>query len=165
MTKPTCRRHFVIRQEPRSTATIIIPLILGPYSRAGACLPGQFVHVQMPSSDIIFRRALSIAGVSPDRRRGRVDFPDAWAWNAPAGDASQRRSPESCSARSASRLRRRARGEGADGRGGDRISAADVSRRTHDHGPAMTPDQIHFFYGGRTQTRYSGPGPHSSSSA
>jgi dihydroorotate dehydrogenase electron transfer subunit len=40
-------------------------LTFAPFSRAKDCLPGQFVHVQLPNGAVFFRRAFSVASVDP----------------------------------------------------------------------------------------------------
>ena len=41
-------------------------LTLGPLSRAGRCRPGHFVHVQLPKTEVYFRRPMSVAAAQPD---------------------------------------------------------------------------------------------------
>ncbi|RKX24827.1 MAG: dihydroorotate dehydrogenase electron transfer subunit [Candidatus Zixiibacteriota bacterium] len=41
-------------------------LTLGPLRRAKRCRPGQFVHIQLPGTDILFRRAMSVAAVDSE---------------------------------------------------------------------------------------------------
>jgi dihydroorotate dehydrogenase electron transfer subunit len=66
MTKLTCEDTFVTQK--RTLSNGYYSLILGSYSRAAACRPGQFVHIKLPQTDIFFRRAFSVAGVSSDGR-------------------------------------------------------------------------------------------------
>lgn len=46
----------------------------GPYSRAADCKPGQFVHLQLPSSELYFRRAMSVASVDPKAKTVEIIF-------------------------------------------------------------------------------------------
>jgi dihydroorotate dehydrogenase electron transfer subunit len=41
-------------------------LTLGPLSRAGKCRPGHFVHVQLPETEVYFRRPMSVAAINPE---------------------------------------------------------------------------------------------------
>ncbi len=47
---------------------------LGEYSRAAKCRPGQFFHVRLPGTDLLFRRAFSVAAVSLDRDEVEIIF-------------------------------------------------------------------------------------------
>lgn len=47
-------------------------LTLGPYPKARHCLPGSFVHIKIPNSELYFRRAMSVASV--DAERGEVEI-------------------------------------------------------------------------------------------
>ena len=42
-------------------------LTLGPFPQVAACAPGSFIHLRLPESDILFRRAMSVAAVDPVR--------------------------------------------------------------------------------------------------
>lgn len=46
----------------------------GPWSRAGDCRPGQFVHVGLPETEIYFRRAMSIASVDTENDEVEIIF-------------------------------------------------------------------------------------------
>lgn len=61
MIRPTCEDTFVIKN--RNLKNDYHSLALGPYSRACHCQPGHFVHIKLPTADVFFRRALSIAHV------------------------------------------------------------------------------------------------------
>jgi dihydroorotate dehydrogenase electron transfer subunit len=61
MIRPACEDTFVIKN--RNLKNDYHSLALGPYSRARHCQPGHFVHVKLPTADVFFRRALSIAHV------------------------------------------------------------------------------------------------------
>ncbi len=62
MIKPTCQDTHVLRK--KDLKNDYYSLTLGPYPRTGLCRPGHFFHVQLPATDIFFRRAFSVAGVS-----------------------------------------------------------------------------------------------------
>ena len=72
MTKPTCEDTFLIKK--RNLKNNYYSAVFKTYSRVDKCRPGQFVHVQIPSSDIYFRRAMSVAGVSVKKREIEVIF-------------------------------------------------------------------------------------------
>lgn len=65
MTKPTCEDTFLVKK--RDLKNNYFSVTFSRYSRTAACRPGQFVHIRIPSSDIFFRRAMSIAHVSVER--------------------------------------------------------------------------------------------------
>ena len=69
MTKPTCEDTFLIKK--RNLKNNYYSAVFKTYSRVDRCRPGQFVHVQIPSSDIYFRRPMSVAGVSV--RQGMIE--------------------------------------------------------------------------------------------
>jgi len=62
MTRPACEDTFVIKN--RNLKNDYHLLALGPYSRASHCKPGHFVHIKLPTADVFFRRAFSVANVS-----------------------------------------------------------------------------------------------------
>ncbi len=64
MTKPTCEDSYLIKK--RDLKNDYFSLTFKDYSRAGQCDPGHFVHVQIPSTDIYFRRPMSVASVAPE---------------------------------------------------------------------------------------------------
>lgn len=72
MTKPSCEDTFVVRC--RDLKNHYFSLILGPYSRVSQCRPGQFVHVKLPSTDVFFRRAFSVAAVEPSGNTIEIIF-------------------------------------------------------------------------------------------
>ena len=72
MTRPTCENTFLLKK--RNLKNNYYSALFKTYSRVDHCRPGQFVHVQIPSSDVYFRRAMSIAGVSVERREIEVIF-------------------------------------------------------------------------------------------
>ncbi len=72
MIKPTCEDTFLIKK--RDLKNNYFSLVFKTYSRVDHCQPGHFVHVQIPSTDIYFRRAMSVAGVSVERGEIEVIF-------------------------------------------------------------------------------------------
>ena len=62
MKKPTCVDTFVLKK--RNLHNDYFALTLSSYPRARDCHPGHFVHVKIPSTNILFRRAMSVAGIS-----------------------------------------------------------------------------------------------------
>ena len=63
MIKPTCEDTFLKKR--RSLGNDYYSLTFSPYSPADRCRPGHFVHLKLPGADVFFRRAFSIAAVSP----------------------------------------------------------------------------------------------------
>lgn len=63
MTKASCEDTFLVKC--RDLKNRYYSLTFRNYTRSADCRPGQFVHLQLPSTDIFFRRAFSIASVSP----------------------------------------------------------------------------------------------------
>lgn len=49
-------------------------LTFGPLKSIASCRPGKFVHVKLPTSDIYFRRAMSIASVNVEAREMEIIF-------------------------------------------------------------------------------------------
>ncbi len=72
MTKPTCEDTFLIKK--RDLKNDYFSLTFQHYSRAGECAPGHFVHVQLPSTDIYFRRPMSVASSSADTGELEIIF-------------------------------------------------------------------------------------------
>ena len=70
MIKPTCEDTFLIKN--RDLKNGYHSLIFNSYSRTTQCRPGQFLHVQVPCSEIFFRRAFSIASVSAEQRQVEI---------------------------------------------------------------------------------------------
>ncbi len=62
MTKPAC--HDACLTKIKDLKADYYSITVAPFPRAASCQPGQFVHLQIPSPSIFFRRAFSIAGVS-----------------------------------------------------------------------------------------------------
>ncbi|HKK21869.1 MAG TPA: dihydroorotate dehydrogenase electron transfer subunit [candidate division Zixibacteria bacterium] len=62
MKKPTCEDSYLLKK--RDLKNDYFSLTFQNYPRAGECAPGHFVHVQLPSTDIFFRRPMSVASAS-----------------------------------------------------------------------------------------------------
>ncbi len=72
MIKPTAVDTVVSRKQNLRHG--YFALTLSPYDRAVDCRPGQFVHVQLPSTDIMFRRAMSVAGATGESGELEIIF-------------------------------------------------------------------------------------------
>ncbi|MCK4607489.1 MAG: dihydroorotate dehydrogenase electron transfer subunit [candidate division Zixibacteria bacterium] len=72
MTKPTCEDTFLKKR--RSLGNDYYSLTFSPYSQAERCRPGHFVHLKLPGNDVFFRRAFSIAAVSPSAGEMEIIF-------------------------------------------------------------------------------------------
>ncbi|UCG61770.1 MAG: dihydroorotate dehydrogenase electron transfer subunit [Candidatus Zixiibacteriota bacterium] len=72
MTRLTCEDTYLIKK--RNLKNNYYSAVFRTYSRVDRCRPGQFVHIQIPCSDVYFRRAMSVAGVSVKRREIEVIF-------------------------------------------------------------------------------------------
>ena len=70
MTKLTAENTTIRRN--RRLSDNYYSLTLGPYSRAGRCRPGHFIHIQLPHSGVFFRRAMSVA--SADMGRNEIEI-------------------------------------------------------------------------------------------
>lgn len=64
MIRPTCEDTFLIKK--RDLKNDYFSAVFGGYSRVGQCRPGQFIQVQLPCTDVYFRRPMSIAAVAPE---------------------------------------------------------------------------------------------------
>ena len=72
MIKPSCEDTAVIRK--RNLKNDYYSLTFGPYSRTRQCKPGSFVHLRMPSCDVYFRRAMSVASTDPQTGELEIIF-------------------------------------------------------------------------------------------
>ena len=72
MTKPTCEDALVVKK--RDLNNDYFSLVLAPFSQAKAIKPGQFVHIRLPSTDIYFRRAFSVASINPAKKEVEIIF-------------------------------------------------------------------------------------------
>lgn len=62
MIKPTCFDTYIIKR--KSLGKDYFSLEIGPYPKVKSCRPGHFIHIKLPSQEILFRRPMSITGVS-----------------------------------------------------------------------------------------------------
>lgn len=72
MTKPTCVDSSLIKR--RDLKNNYFSLTFENYSRAAQCAPGHFVHIQLPSTDIFFRRPMSVASASAELNQIEIIF-------------------------------------------------------------------------------------------
>ncbi len=72
MTKLTCEDTLVVKK--RDLKNDYFSLIIAPFSQAKSIKPGQFVHIRLPSTDIYFRRAFSVASVNPAKEEVEIIF-------------------------------------------------------------------------------------------
>ena len=72
MIKPTCEDTLVVKK--RDLNYDYFSLVLAPFSQAKFIQPGQFVHIRLPSTDIYFRRAFSVASVNPLNKEVEIIF-------------------------------------------------------------------------------------------
>lgn len=64
----------VTLQKRRDLGNQYFSTTFGPVPSVRNYRPGQFVHVQLPSADILFRRAFSVAAVDIDRQELEIIF-------------------------------------------------------------------------------------------
>lgn len=72
MIHPTCevarlKKHRDLRHGYHS-------MTFGPYSRAGECRPGSFIHLRIPDGTVYFRRAMSVAAVDTRKKEIEIIF-------------------------------------------------------------------------------------------
>jgi dihydroorotate dehydrogenase electron transfer subunit len=72
MTKLKCDKAVVIKK--RNLKNDYYSMTFGPCSKAPGCRPGHFLHLKLPSSDIFFRRAMSVAGVDAKQQEIEIIF-------------------------------------------------------------------------------------------
>lgn len=72
MTKPTCVDVYVIKRKDLKNE--YFSLTFNSYTRAKNCKPGHFIHLEIPSTDIFFRRPMSIASVEKNENQLEVIF-------------------------------------------------------------------------------------------
>ncbi len=63
MIKPTCEDTFLLKK--RNLKNRYFAYTFRPYTQVKKCKPGHFLQLQIPQTDIFFRRPFSIAGVTP----------------------------------------------------------------------------------------------------
>jgi dihydroorotate dehydrogenase electron transfer subunit len=72
MTRPACEDTFLIKK--RNLKNGYFSAVFKTYSRVDKCRPGQFVHIHLPTCEVYFRRAMSIAGVSVKKQQIEIIF-------------------------------------------------------------------------------------------
>lgn len=72
MTKPACEDTFLIKR--RKLSDSYYSLTFGSFKGAGHCRPGNFVHLRLPSSNLFFRRAMSVASVDAEKQQVEIIF-------------------------------------------------------------------------------------------
>jgi dihydroorotate dehydrogenase electron transfer subunit len=72
MTKTICEKTLVVKK--RNLKNDYYSLTFGPYSGSTGCRPGHFFHLRLPSADIFFRRAMSVAGVDTEQQEAEIIF-------------------------------------------------------------------------------------------
>ena len=72
MTKPACQDACVTKH--KDLKNDYYSITVGPFSGFASCRPGQFVHLRIPSPEIYFRRAFSVAAVSEKEQGIEIIF-------------------------------------------------------------------------------------------
>lgn len=72
MTKAKCVDTILVGK--RNLKNDYYSVTFAPFPPARHCRPGQFVHLQLPSSNLYFRRAFSVASVRPDSHEIELIF-------------------------------------------------------------------------------------------
>ena len=72
MTKPTCEDTSLVKK--RDLKNDYFSAVFGGYSRVKHCRPGQFIQIQLPCTDVYFRRPMSIASASTETGEIEVLF-------------------------------------------------------------------------------------------
>ena len=72
MTRPVCEDTFLVKH--RNLKNDYFAFTFAPFTKAANCKPGAFVHLRLPSSDVYFRRAMSVAGVNPEKKELEIIF-------------------------------------------------------------------------------------------
>lgn len=72
MTKPSCEDTYLTKRLDLNNDYYSFKF--APYSRAQDCHPGQFIHLLLPSTNIPFRRAFSVASADPDKNEVEIIF-------------------------------------------------------------------------------------------
>jgi len=70
MIKPACIDTYIIKR--KSLGGSYFTLDIGPFSKVKSCRPGHFVHIKIPSQEILFRRPMSVAGASVEDKSIQV---------------------------------------------------------------------------------------------
>lgn len=66
----TCQDTVIVKK--RDLKNNYFSFILNSFKKAKSCKPGQFVHIQIPNSNIYLRRAFSIASV--DKKKNELEI-------------------------------------------------------------------------------------------
>lgn len=72
MTKPACCDAYVVKRKDLKNDYYFLSFDQYPLTKQ--CKPGQFIQMEIPSTDIFFRRPMSIAGVRTDSKEIEVIF-------------------------------------------------------------------------------------------
>jgi dihydroorotate dehydrogenase electron transfer subunit len=72
MIKATCEDTFIIKK--RDLKNEYFSLTFAPFSLTSKVKPGQFVHLRLPSTDVYFRRAFSVAAIFPKKKAVEIIF-------------------------------------------------------------------------------------------
>jgi len=72
MSRVACQDTLITKK--RHLSQDYFSLTFSPVSRADRCGPGQFIHLLLPSTDVTFRRAFSVASVSEDSKELEIIF-------------------------------------------------------------------------------------------
>ncbi len=147
MTKPTCEDTFVIKK--RNLGNDYYSLTFAPYRRVKVCRPGHFVHILLPSTDVPFRRAFSIANTVIENQELEIIFKvfgrgTRLLSSLRKGDTVNVLGPLGVPFRMPGRSHRAIIVAGGIGYPPLLYLAAEMVRRDH------PPDSIEFFYGGKS---------------
>lgn len=72
MSRPSCEDTIVTKH--RHLKNGYHSLTLGSYPRSAQCKPGSFIHIRLPESDILFRRAMSVASINPGEQQVEIIY-------------------------------------------------------------------------------------------
>ncbi|MGH8015587.1 MAG: dihydroorotate dehydrogenase electron transfer subunit, partial [Candidatus Zixiibacteriota bacterium] len=72
MIRATCEDTFIIKK--RDLKNDYYSLLFSPFSQTAKIKPGQFVHLRLPTTDVYFRRAFSVAAIYPKEKKIEVIF-------------------------------------------------------------------------------------------
>ena len=70
MIKPACFDTYIIKR--KSLGGNYFSLDISPFPNIKSCRPGHFVHIKIPSREILFRRPMSLADVSVENNSIQV---------------------------------------------------------------------------------------------
>lgn len=72
MTRLTCRDTFVLKK--KKLGDNYFSLIFGPFPGIAGFRPGHFIQLQLPGSDLFFRRPMSVADIDPNNKEMEIIF-------------------------------------------------------------------------------------------